>query len=383
MKRQTISLMLSPLLVPLASCGATAAGDSSIQGSADFAETNPFTTREVAKLDEPWALALLPGNAALVTEKKGKLKLVDLASGTQVDVTGTPKVDYGNQGGFGDVAVSPAFAMDDTVYLTWAEAGEGDTRGAVLGRAKLVSGSTGARLEGLEVIWRQSPKVTGRGHYSHRIKFSPDGKYLFLTSGDRQKMTPAQDLTVNLGKMLRLTPDGKPASGNPFADKGGVSAEIWSYGHRNLLGVAFDGEGRLWDIEHGPAGGDELNLVKPGSNYGWPLVSNGDHYDGKPIPRHATRPDLAAPAMSWNPVIAPGAMIICKCEKFPAWKGNALIAALGAQGLVRVTIAGDTAREAERFNMDARMRGIAEGADGKLWMIEDGPGGRLLEVVAR
>ncbi len=383
MKRQTLSLLLSPLLVPLASCGATAAGDSSIQGSADFAETNPFTTREVAKLDEPWALALLPGNAALVTEKKGKLKIVDLASGAMIDVSGTPKVDYGNQGGFGDVAISPSYSKDGTVYLTWAEAGTGDTRGAVLGRAKLVREATTARLEGLEVIWRQSPKVTGRGHYSHRIKFSPDGKYLFLTSGDRQKMAPAQDLTVNLGKMLRLTPDGKPAAGNPYANKGGVSAEIWSYGHRNLLGMAFDGEGRLWDVEHGPAGGDELNLVKPGSNYGWPLVSNGDHYDGKAIPRHATRPDLAAPALSWNPVIAPGAMIICKCEKFPAWKGNALIAALGAQGLVRVGITGDTGREAERYNMDSRMRGIAEGSDGKLWMIEDGAGGRLLEVVPR
>ncbi|MFM6930672.1 MAG: PQQ-dependent sugar dehydrogenase [Novosphingobium sp.] len=383
MKRQTLSLLLSPLLVPLASCGATAAGDSSIQGSADFAEINPFTTREVAKLDEPWALALLPGNAALVTEKKGKLKIVDLASGAMIDVSGTPKVDYGGQGGFGDVAVAPAFAKDGTVYLTWAEAGASDTRGAVLGRAKLVRQGTTARLEGLEVIWRQTPKVTGRGHYSHRIKFSPDGKYLFLSSGERQKFTPAQDLTVNLGKMLRLTLDGKPAAGNPFASKGGVSAEIWSYGHRNLLGVAFDGQGRLWDMEHGPAGGDELNLVKPGSNYGWPLVSNGDHYDGKPIPRHATRPDLAAPALSWNPVIAPGAMIICKCDKFPAWKGNALIAALGAQGLVRVAITGDTAREVERYNMDSRMRGIAEGADGKLWMIEDGPGGRLLEVQPR
>ncbi|MCW1403624.1 PQQ-dependent sugar dehydrogenase [Novosphingobium sp. MW5] len=384
MKRQTLCLILSPLLLPLASCGATAAGDSTIRGSADFAETKPFTTREVAKLDEPWALALLPENkSALVTEKKGKLKLVDLTSGVVTDVSGTPQVAYGGQGGFGDVALSPTFSKDGMVYLTWAEAGDGDTRGAVMGRAKLVRDNTSARLEGLEVIWRQVPKVTGRGHYSHRIQFSPDGKYLFLSSGERQKFTPAQDLTVNLGKMLRLTLDGKPAPGNPFADKGGVSAEIWSYGHRNLLGVAFDAEGRLWDIEHGPAGGDELNLVKPGQNYGWPLVSNGDHYDGKPIPRHNTRPDLAAPALSWNPVIAPGAMIICKCDKFPAWKGNALIAALGVQGLVRVTINGESAKEAERFNMDARMRGIAEGSDGRLWMLQDGPGGQLIEVLPR
>ncbi|PLK25572.1 PQQ-dependent sugar dehydrogenase [Novosphingobium sp. TH158] len=383
MKRQNLILMLSPLLVPLASCGATAAGDSTIQGSTDFAEANPFTAREVAKLDEPWALALLPDGKALVTEKMGKLKLVDLASGAVSEVSGAPQVAYAGQGGFGDVVLSPDFVRDGLVYLTWAEAGDGDTRGAAMGRGKLVREGGSARIEGLEVIWRQSPKVTGRGHYAHRIVFSPDGQHLFLTSGDRQKMTPAQDLSVTLGKVLRLTRDGKPAPGNPFADKGGVSAEIWSYGHRNPLGMAFDGSGRLWDLEHGPAGGDELNLVQPGKNYGWPLVSNGDHYDGRAIARHASRPDLAAPALSWNPVIAPGGMIVCKCTKFAAWRGNALIAALGAQGLVRVSLDGETAREAERFNMEHRMRGIAEGANGSLWMIEDGPGGRLLELLPR
>ncbi|MFM5930549.1 MAG: PQQ-dependent sugar dehydrogenase [Novosphingobium sp.] len=384
MNARTIAALLSPLSATLASCGASASGDSTIQGSTDFAESNPFTTRAVATLNEPWAVALLPDQAtALVTEKKGKLKLVDLASGAVTGVSGVPAVDYGNQGGFGDVAVSPGFAKDGLVYLTWVEAGEKDTRGAVMGRARLVREGTSARLDGLSVIWRQSAKVTGRGHFAHRIAFSPDGQHLFLTSGDRQKFTPAQDLTGNLGKVLRLTPEGKPAPGNPFADKGGVGAEIWSYGHRNPLGIAFDGQGRLWDLEHGPAGGDELNLVKPGANYGWPLVSNGDHYDGRAIPRHATRPDLAAPALSWNPVIAPGAMIICTCTRFPAWKGQALIAALGAQGLVRVTIDGEKAREAERYNMDRRMRGIAEGGDGKLWMIEDGEGGRLLEVLPR
>lgn len=384
MKIRKILPVLLPLMVALASCGATPAGDSTIQGPADFAEVTPFTIRAVASLDEPWALAVVPGcDCALVTEKKGKLKLVTLADGVVQDVSGAPSVAYGGQGGLGDIAVSPHFAKDGLVYLTWAEAGTSDTRGAALGRARLVRDGGVARLDGLSVIWRQSPKVAGRGHYGHRIAFSPDGKYLFLSSGERQKMTPAQDLAGNLGKVLRLLPDGTSAPGNPWAAKGGVSAEIWSYGHRNPLALMFGGDGRLWDVEHGPAGGDEINLVKPGTNYGWPLVSNGNHYDGRAIPRHATRSDLAGPALSWNPVIAPGGAIICRCRSFPAWQGQALIAALGAQGLVRVGIDGDRARELARYNMEARMRAIAEGGDGRLWMLEDGAKGRLLQLKPR
>ena len=383
MPKTTMPLIL-PLLIALASCGATPAGDSTIQGPTAFADSNPFTTRSVATLAEPWALAVLPGcDCALVTEKKGKLKLVGLTDGTVQEVSGAPVVAYGGQGGLGDVAVSPQFAKDGTVYLTWAEAGEGEVRGAAMGRARLVRDGATARLDGLTVIWRQSPKVTGRGHFGHRIAFSPDGKYLFLSSGERQKMTPAQDLSVTLGKVLRLLPDGTPAPANPYAAKGGPGAEIWSYGHRNPLALLFDGKGQLWDIEHGPAGGDEINLVKPGSNYGWPLVSNGDHYDGRPIARHAARPDLVPPALSWNPVIAPGGAIFCRCTAFPAWNGNVLIAALGAQGMVRVGLSGETAREVERYNMDSRMRAIAEGPDGRLWLLEDGPSGRLLQLVPR
>lgn len=217
---------LSPLALLLASCSA--------QG-ADPAEAG-ITVTDVATFDEPWAMTFLPGtNMALITEKKGKLKLWTEGSDKTVDVSGTPTVDYGGQGGFGDVVAAPDFAQSGMVYLSWAEAGANDTRGAVVARAKLVMGDA-PRLEGISVIWRQFPKVTGRGHYSHRIAFSPDGKYLFITSGDRQKFTPAQDLNANLGKVIRLLPDGTPAPGNPFESKGGVSAQIWSYGHRNLLG---------------------------------------------------------------------------------------------------------------------------------------------------
>jgi glucose/arabinose dehydrogenase len=222
-----------------------------------------------------------------------------------------------------------------------------------------------------------------RGHYSHRIAFSPDGKHLFVASGDRQKMQPAQDLRANLGKVVRLLPDGTPAPGNPFAAKGGVSAEIWSFGHRNVLGLRFDLEGRLWDLEHGPAGGDELNLVKPGTNYGWPLVSNGNHYSGKAIPRHASRPDLAAPAISWNPVIAPGDFLFYSGKLWPEWKGQALIAGLGSGGLVRVRIDGERAVEVARYPLGNRFREVVEAEDGSLYVLEDGPGGRLFRLTRK
>lgn len=338
---------------------------------------------DVAAFDEPWAMAFLPGtNMALITEKAGKLKLWREGDAAAREVSGAPKVDYGGQGGFGDVVASPDFAATGLVYLSWVEAGQGNTRGAVVARAKLVLGEKPS-LEGLSIIWRQFPKVSGKGHYSHRMAFSPDGKYLFVTSGDRQKFTPAQDLNVNLGKVLRLLPDGTPAPGNPFADKGGVSAQIWSYGHRNLLGIAFTPDGRLWDIEHGPAGGDEINLVEPSKNYGWPLVSGGDHYDGKPIPRSATRPDLAQPAINWTPVIAPGNMIFYTGKSFPQWQGQGLIAALGAGGIVRVGIDGDKVRELERIDLGNRIREIEQAPDGSVYVLEDGEGAKLRRITPK
>lgn len=343
-----------------------------------------FSVNELARFNEPWAMAFVPDTAfVLVTERAGKLKLWQ-PDGPTRDVAGVPDVDYGGQGGFGDVVLAPDYATSGTVYLSWAEAGPKDTRGAVVGRAKLVL-EPEPRLEGLSVIWRQQPKVTGRGHYAHRITFSPDGRYLFISSGDRQKLTPAQDFDGNLGKILRLLPDGTPAPDNPFVEKGGVAREFWSYGHRNVLGLRFDGDGRLWALEHGPKGGDELNLVRPGQNYGWPLVSDGDHYSGKPIPRHATRPDLAAPALGWNPVIAPGNFIFYSGDAFPEWRGQALIAAMLPPALVRVAFEGETAREVARHPMEHRIRDIAQGPDGAVWLLEDGReagAGRLLKLTA-
>ena len=343
----------------------------------------PFTTTVVADLEHPWAMAFLPDGRLLVTEKEGPLKLVDVSSGKVGDISGVPRVDYGGQGGFGDVVLHPKFADNGVVYLSYAEAGDDDTRGGALARAKLVLDENGGgALSDLKVIWRQVPKVSGRGHYGHRIAFDKDGM-LWISSSERQKFDPAQDMGSNLGKMVRLNDDGSVPKDNPFADKGEVAAQVWSLGHRNILGIAFDAQGRLWAHEMGPRGGDELNLIERGANYGYPIVSNGDHYDGRTIPDHDTRPEFNAPEVTWNPVISPAGLVIYSGDDFPDWQGDGFIGGLSSEALVRVEFDGTSAKEAQRFDMGARIREIEQGPDGALWLLEDGDDGsqgRLLKL---
>ena len=363
---------------PPRAAAANAAASSPIQREANAVEP-VFAITEVASFNEPWALDFLPDGRLLVTEKHGALELVQ-PGGSIGEVSGVPKVEYGGQGGFGDVAVHPRFAENGLVYLSYVEAGEGG-RGAVVARAKLtLDDHGGGALSNLQVIWRQQPKKGGSGHFGHRLLFGSDGK-LWISSGERQEFTPAQDMSVNLGKILRLNDDGSVPADNPFAERGGVTAQIWSLGHRNPLGLAWDAKGRLWEIEMGPQGGDELNLILRGRNYGWPLVSNGDHYDGRDIPDHDTAPQFEAPKLSWNPVIAPGDLVIYEGSLFPDWKGNALIAGLRSQALVRVAIDADgKAHEVARYNMGHRIREVAQGPHGDVWLLEDGDGGRLLRL---
>ena len=366
----------------LASCAAAQTGDS-----------NPaqpgFTATAMGEFDEPWAIRFAPGTDMLfVTEKAGSLKVMDTRTGQIANVAGVPEVDYGGQGGLGDVAFLPGEASQPldgrVIYLTWAEKGENDTRGAAAGRGILVCAEiTACRIKEFSVIWRQDVKVTGRGHYSHRITFDPNGRHMYIASGERQKMLPAQDIDNNLGSIVRLKLDGAPAKENPFAERGGTAMQVWSYGHRNILGMAFDAAGRLWEVEHGPAGGDELNLVKRAANYGWPLVSDGDHYNGDPIPDNATRPDLTAPVLGWTPVIAPSDMLFHSGKLFAPWKGDALITGLATKALIRVSFDGETARESARYPMDKRLRSLTEGTDGAVWVAEDGKGARLLKLTPR
>ncbi|MBB5944425.1 PQQ-dependent sugar dehydrogenase [Xanthomonas sp. 3307] len=340
----------------------------------------PFSATPVATFNEPWAMSFLPDGTALVSEKGGTLKRIDPASGHTGTISGVPAVAYGGQGGLGDVLPHPGFAKNGWVYLSYAEPGSGDTRGAAVMRAKLtLDTSGGGTLSQQQVIWRQQPKVSGNGHFGHRLAFGPDGK-LWISSSERQKFDPAQDMSGNLGKIVRLNDDGSVPADNPFANRGGVAAQVWSLGHRNVLGLAFDANGRLWEHEMGPAGGDELNLIQRGANYGYPLVSNGDHYDGRPIPDHSTRPEFAAPKVSWTPVISPAGFVIYNGSRFPQWRGNGFIGGLSSQSLVRIEFNGETAREAARYDMGQRIREVEQGPDGALWLLEDGAGGRLLKL---
>ncbi len=342
----------------------------------------PFTQEEVASFNEPWAMTFIPGaSAALVTEKAGKLKLWQ-AKGPTLDVAGVPAVAYGGQGGFGDVIVAPDFAASGTVYLSWVEAGDNGTFGAVVGMAKLVQ-SAAPRLEGLRTIWTQTPKVPGQGHFSHRLAFSPDGRYLFIGSGERQKFDPAQDMTVNLGKILRLNPDGSIPADNPFADQGGVTAQIWSLGHRNILGLAFDGAGQFWNQEMGPKGGDEVNLVAAKANYGYPIVSNGDHYDGRDIPDHPTHPEFAAPKLWWNPSVSPAGLVWYGGDLYPGWKNSLLMGALSGQGLIRMAIDRDTLTKSERWDFGTRIREVEVADDGMIWLLTDGEDGKLVKLIPK
>ena len=374
--------------------------------------TLPFTMTKVATFNLPWRIAFLPDGRMIITEKPGPVWLVT-PQGTKTRIANTPAVLHEGQGGMLGVFLSPHYATDQFIYLTYAEPGDYGSSLA-LARARLVIADRTASLEGLEVIWRQMPKGKG-GQFGAAIAFSPDGQYLYLTVGERQRFTPAQDPNQALGKILRLTLDGKPAPGNPMEGKTGAAsvplidppedteraknarvlstytfpgpnlapAETWATGFRTPYGLAFAPDGRLWEAEHGPMGGDELNLVEPGKNYGWPLVSYGINYDGVPIPTPDTRPDLTGPVIYWVPVIAPGNLMFYNGAMFTQWNGSALISGLN-QTLTRIVFDGQGgAKTAERWDIGWRVRDVEVASDGALWMIEDGNPGRLVRVTPK
>jgi glucose/arabinose dehydrogenase len=351
-----------------------AAAQSPITGKRPFA-AKPFRAIAIATFDHPWAMAFLPDGRMLVTEKKGHMLLLSGDAKRRVEVEGMPAVNPSGQGALGEVVPHPDFARNGLVYFSYSSAGSPNQM--VLARGRLVGDFAGARFENVETLYRVHPATTG-GQYAGRIAISPDGN-LFFSTGERQRFTPAQDHKGTMGKILRLTMDGKSVSGNPLAAKG-FDPAIWSYGHRNPLGLAFDTEGRLWEDEMGPRGGDEVNLILPGRNYGWPLVSNGDNYDGTPIPRHATRPDLEAPKLSWNPSISPSSLLIYSGKLFPSWNGKALIGALSGEMLILVYLGADSAREEARYDMGKRIRSVDEGPDGAVYLLEDGADARLLRL---
>jgi len=373
----------------------------------------PFTMTQVATFNLPWRIAFLPDGRMLITEKPGAVWLVT-QQGAKTPVGNVPAVLHQGQGGLLGVFLSPKYATDRSVYLTYSEPGDGGSSLA-LARARLDTKESAASLEGLQVLWRQMPKGKG-GQFGAQIAFSPDGQYLFLSVGDRQRFTPAQDPNQELGKILRLTLDGKPAPGNPMAGKTGAASvplidppsdteaaktarvvstymfptpnlapsETWTTGHRTPYGLAFSPDGRLWEVEHGPRGGDELNLIEPGKNYGWPLVSYAVNYNGVPIPSPDTRTDLAKPVIYWTPVIAPGNLTFYNGSLFAQWKGSALIGGMASRTLNRVTFDGKGgAAAAERWNVNKRIRDVEVAPDGAVWMLEDANPGGLIRVTPK
>ena len=395
----TLRLITAALALLMVGCGAAPSS----------AANPPFTTTTVTTFNSPWAMTFLPdGTNAVVTEKPGRIWLVNLASGQKQPVSGVPRVVESSQGGLLDIKAAPTFAGDGVVYLTYSEPSANGGSGLALARAQLQRTGRAASLTNLRVIWHDPAGGEG-GQFGAIIAFAPDGKSLFLSSGERQRFTPAQDPSQPLGKILHLTLDGKLDFGRALVDErlgapvvtiadpprdteaaksaqgrqfrwpgpNHTPAETWSSGHRNPYGLAFDAEGRLWSTEMGPRGGDELNLIKQGRNYGWPLVSEGKNYNGVPIPPHSTRPDIEPPKLYWVPSISPSSLMIYDGKLFPQWKGNGFIGALSGQALIRVTLNGERAAKADQWDMGARIRWVGEGPDGAIYLLEDGDGARL------
>jgi glucose/arabinose dehydrogenase len=370
------ALFAAALLATAAMTAMPAAAEMNF-GNAKPNPVKPFVETPVATFNFPWAIAFLPDGHMLITEKPGKIFLVS-QTGQKQDVSGVPAVQYEGQGGLLDVAISPHYATDHQVYISYSEPGEGGSSLAIA-RATL----NGTALDGLKVIWREMPKGDG-GQFGGIITFDPAGQHMLFASGERMRKTPAQDPNQALGKIIRLNLDGSVPSDNPMFKEGGVKAQTWTTGHRNPYGLAYDAKGTLWEVEMGPKGGDELNIITPGKNYGWPTVSNGINYDGTPIPQHDTRPEFEKPVVYWTPVIAPAGLAFYDKPMFPQWKGSAFIGGLKVMSLVRVAFDGPNgAREADRWDMGHRIRDVAVGPDGALWVIEDEDEGRLIKLTPK
>lgn len=372
---------ISLLTTLLSGAAIAATGANSQSGSFEVTGSDGSIINAIAFAEfvEPWAMTFLPNGRKLITEQDDQVFLVS-SSGEKLGlIEGVPPTSQHGQGGLGDVVLHPSFEQNSLVYLSYVEF-EGSQSGGVVERAVLTLTEKGGSFGPFERIWTQSPKGDTNRHYSYRMAFDKD-RYLFITSGDRGEQTPAQDLNANWGKIIRLTEDGGIPSDNPFFGQTEISQEFWSIGHRNPLGLAFDASGNLWSHEMGPRHGDELNFVRPGGNYGWPVVSDGNNYSGVPIPDHETRDDFARPATSWVPAISPAGLLIYGGGVFPDWAGNAFIGGLSSEALIRVSISVDgTAVERERFSWNERIREVEQGPNGHIWMLEDGPTGRLIRL---
>jgi glucose/arabinose dehydrogenase len=331
-------------------------------------------------LNHPWGFAFLPDGRIIVTERSGSVRIIDRAGQVSAPLTGAPAVAAGGQGGMLDVALDPAFAQNRTVYLSFSEPGPNGTSGTAVARARLGDKA----LEDVRVIYRQEPKVQGGGHFGSRLVFRGDGT-LFVTQGDRFTYRErAQDLSSGIGKVVRINSDGSIPRDNPFVGRSDARPEIWSYGHRNQQAATLHPEtGQLWTVEHGAAGGDELNHPEAGKNYGWPVITYGRDYNGRRIGEGAAREGMEQPVYYWDPVIAPSGMIVYTGDRYPGWKNSVLIGSMTPGALVRLTMSGGTVASEERYlgDLRERIRDVQQGPDGFVYVITDASSGRLLRVV--
>jgi glucose/arabinose dehydrogenase len=359
----------------------------------------PVKVERLASLEFPWAVAALPDGRLLITEKPGRLRI--FADGAlSAPVEGAPKTSYrerkAEQGGLLDVAVDPQFAQNHRIYLSFSEPAEQQspdqketddprfggfldmTDTMLVGGAVASATLDGNRLTDLKVIWRQTPKTIGRGHFGNRMLLAKDGT-LYITSGDRMRFDPAQDPNANLGKVVRINTDGSIPKDNPNVGQAGAREDIWTMGHRNMLAIAQQPSGQIWALEMGPLGGDELNVIQRAANYGWPVVSDGDNYDKSPIPDHKVRPQFQAPVKTWTPVISPSGALFYEGAMFP-WRGDLIVGGLSSQAIIRLTLDGNKVKNEERLNMGRRMRDVLLDKDGSIVAVTDDKQGEMLRL---
>jgi glucose/arabinose dehydrogenase len=367
------------LVAGLTSCAPLPAQGQAPRSPTPGSVKGALTVQTIAKgLEHPWSLALLPDKRMLVTERPGRLRLVAPDGRISDPLSGVPRVYASGQGGLLDVVLSPTFAKDRLVYLSYAEPGEGGA-GTAVARGRL--GERG--LENTQVIWRQQPKVSGSNHWGSRIVFRPDST-LFVTLGERFNYSDsAQDLSTTIGKIVRINPDGSAPRDNPFVNRAGARPEIWSYGHRNVQAAALHPEsGQLWTVEHGARGGDELNHPEAGKNYGWPVISYGVHYSFLKIGEGTAKAGMEQPVYYWDPVIAPSGMAFYTGDLFAGWKNNILIGSLTPGLLVRLVTKDGKVAEEERYlgDLGERIRDVAQAPDGSLYLLTDARNGRILRA---